>query len=168
MNEDILMTPEELNMARNDPIATEKLKRIYDHFFKVLSNSDENSYKYQLNFYACSIAGKKLRVALYYQSEERTGKGIIINMINNILADRMLKTNSVETVTKYTKPFEGVSIVNLDELPHTDNFKGLQDSLKGLITEPTFTCRDMYSTGYTQINSFNIIITTNNNAISLT
>jgi hypothetical protein len=53
-------------------------------------------------------------------------------------------------------------------LPHCDNYKGLQDCLKGLITEPTFTCRDMYSTGYSQINSFNIIITTNNNAVSLT
>lgn len=80
-----------------------------------MANNDKNLYEYQLNFYACSIAGKKLRVALYYQSEERAGKGIVINMINNILGDRMLKTNSVETLMKYTKPFEGVSVVKFDE-----------------------------------------------------
>ena len=52
-------------------------------------------------------------------------------MINDILGDRMLKTNSVETVMKYTMACEGVSVVNFDELPHTDNFKGLQDLMKG-------------------------------------
>ena len=100
---------------------------------------------------------------------ERTGKGIIFNdLLNKILGDRMHKTNSIETITKYTKPLEGISLLNLDELPHTENFKGLQDTMKGIITEPTFTCRDMYTSGYTQINSFNVILTTNNDAIILT
>jgi hypothetical protein len=68
---------------------------------------------------------------------------------------------------KYNKNFEGCSLINFDELPHCDNYKGLQDILKGLITEPTFTCRDMYSSGYDQVNTFNIIITSNNDSIGL-
>ena len=168
-NIDVFISKENIVMMQNDIYYRNKLDLIYNHILKVLSNNDNNLFTYILNFIACSFAGRKLRKALYFQSEERTGKGIIFNgLLNQILGDRMLKTNSIESITKYTKPLEGISLLNLDELPHCDNFKGLQDSLKGLITEPTFTCRDMYTTGYTQVNSFNIIITTNNNAVSLT
>eukprot|EP01041_Mallomonas_annulata_P003282 gene3282-6498_t len=80
----------------------------------------------------------------------------------------MLKTNSTEAILKFTKPFEGCSLINFDELPHCDNFKGMQDGLKGLITEDLFICRDMFTSGYEQKNTFNIIITTNNDAVSLT
>jgi hypothetical protein len=113
--------------------------------------------------------GRKVKKALYLQSKERTGKGVILNdVLKAILGDRMYKTNSVESILKYTKPFEGCCLLNFDELPHCDNFKGLQDCNKSLITEPTFNCRDMFSTGYEQKNTFNIIITTNNDAVSLT
>ena len=125
-------------------------------------------FEYVLNFIACTFAGRKLRKALILQSIERTGKGQIINgLLNSILGDRMFKTNSVETIMKYNKNFEGCALINFDELPHCDNYKGLQDILKGLITEPTFTCRDMYSSGYDQRNTFNIIITSNNDSIGL-
>ena len=42
MNEDIFMTPEELNMARNDPLLVGKLQRIYDQFLKVLAKIHMN------------------------------------------------------------------------------------------------------------------------------
>ena len=59
--------------------------------------------------------------------------------------------------------------VNIDELPvDSTNFRSVNDALKGLITEKTFMCRDMYSTGYEQLNTFNTIITSNNSAILFT
>ena len=169
-----------LNMAKpmNQEIVTVASKRsesdlndltlVYDHINDVLCSSDKNMNEYVLNFIACTFAGRKLRKALILQSIERTGKGQIINgLLNSILGDRMFKTNSVETIMKYNKNFEGCALINFDELPHCDNYKGLQDILKGLITEPTFTCRDMYSSGYDQRNTFNIIITSNNDSIGL-
>ena len=82
-------------------------------------------------------------------------------ILKSILGDRMLKTNSTEAILKFTKPFEGCSSINFDELPHCDNFKGMQEGLKGLITEDLFICRDiMFTSGYEQKNTFNIIITT--------
>lgn len=89
------------------------------------------------------------------------------DILKKILGDRMCKTNSIESVLKYSKPFEGCCLINLDEMPHSDNYKGVQDSLKSLITESIFICRDMFSTGYEQKNTFNLIITTNNDAVSL-
>ena len=170
-----------LNMAKpmNQEIVTVASKRtestlnelglVYEHINDVLCSSDKSMNEYVLNFFACTFGGRKLRKALILQSAERTGKGQIINgLLNSILGDRMFKTNSVETITKYNKNFEGCALINFDELPHCDNYKGLQDILKGLITEPTFTCRDMYSSGYDQLNTFNIIITSNNDSIGLT
>ena len=142
---------------------------IYQHIKEVLCSNNEELSEYTLNFIACTFGGRKVRKCLYFQSNERTGKGIIMNdLLKAILGDRMYKTNSIESICKYTKPFEGCSLLNFDELPHCENYKGLQDLLKGLITEPTFNCRDMFTTGYEQINSFNIIITTNNDGVSLT
>ena len=147
----------------------ENLKIIYNHIKNILCSNDENSYQYVLNFIACSFGGRKVRKALLLQSKERTGKGMIINdILKKILGERMYKTNSVESIMTYTKPFEGCCLINFDELPHCDNYKGLQDRMKGLITEPKFSCRDMYSTSYEQTNTFNIMITTNNDGISLT
>ena len=147
----------------------ESINTIYDHIKTVLCNGEVDSYEWFMNFIACSFYGRKVRKAVVLQSKERTGKGIIINdFLKEVLGDRMFKTNSVESIMRYTKSFEGCCLINFDELPHCDNYKGLQDNLKGLITEPEFTCRDMYSSGYQQKNTFNILITTNNDAISLT
>jgi hypothetical protein len=144
------------------------LKIVYDHIYEVLCSSSDVLFEYVLNFICASFFGRKLRKALLLQSNERTGKGQILNgLLNSILGERMYKTNSVETIMKYSKPFEGCCLLNFDELPHSENFKGLQDSLKGLITEPTFSCRDMYSPSYTQLNTFNIIISSNNDCIGL-
>lgn len=145
------------------------LKRVYDHIFNIWCSKNEEQYEWVLNFIACTFAGRKLRKAIYSSCNEGSGRGSIINFLATILGDAMVKTESVETVTKYTKPFEGTLLVNLDEMPvDGSNFKSIADSCKSLITEPTFTCRDMYSVGYEQKNTFNMIITSNNDAIHLT
>ena len=141
---------------------------IYNHLENSLCSKNKDCYNYVLNFIACTFGGRKLRKCLYLQSKERSGKGIILNdVLKPILGSRMYKTNSVESILKYTKNFEGCTLINFDELPHSADYKGVQDNLKGLITEPTFNCRDMYSSAYEQVNTFNIILTTNNDAVSL-
>ena len=145
------------------------LKLINDHMLVVLCSNNILAHEFMLNFFACTFAGRKLRKCMYWQSAERTGKGIILNdLIKKILGERMTKTNSIESITQYTKLLEGCLLVNADELPvDANNYKSINDALKGLITEPTFTCRTMYQAGYTQTNTFNAIITTNNNAVTM-
>lgn len=92
-----------------------------------------------------------------------------MNFLNLILGWRMCKTSSSETVSKYTRSYKGCSLVNLDEIPiDQGSFRSIRDALKNLVTEPTFACRDMYSLGYTQRNTFNVIVTSNNDASNLT
>lgn len=144
------------------------LKLVYDHINEVLCNKNKVLFEYVLNFISATFGGRKLRKAIIMQSAERTGKGQIINgLLHSILGQRMFKCNSTEQIMKYSKPFEGCCLLNFDEFPHCENYKGLQDILEGLITEPTFICRDMFSSGYEQTNTFNIIISSNNDSISL-
>ena len=77
----------------------------------------------------------------------------------------MLKTNNIETILHYTKPLEGRALINIDEMPHNKEFKATADKMKTHITEDVFDCRDMYAVAYEQINTFNFIITTNNDAL---
>lgn len=149
----------------------EDLQFVYDHIKTVWANDNEDVYEWIMNFNACTLTGKrKLRKALYLPCDkERAGRGSILNFFNSILGRRMYKTSSIEEIQKYTKNFEGTCCINFDELP-TDmgNYKSVADNLKSLITEPYFTCRSMHCNGYQQKNTFNIYITSNNNAILIT
>lgn len=169
-----------LNMARPAPnycklkVNRDKFQAnldiVYNHIKTVWANGIDEVNEWILNFIACSVAGRKLRQALYLPcEEERAGRGSILNFLERVLGDRMLKTSSVEDVMKYTKPLEGRTLVNLDEMPvDTGDYRSIADCLKSLITEPNFKCRDMYNTGYNQKNTFNFVITSNNNAVLMT
>ena len=147
----------------------ESLKMVYNHIFEVLCSSDTVCYEYVLNWLACTFNGRKLMTLLYLQSSERTGKGIIINDLINKLFDKcMHKTNSVEEIVKYNKSFEGCKLINLDEVPMATDFKNINDAIKYYTTEPTFPCRDIYCAPYLQKNTFNIIMTSNNNCLLFT
>jgi len=156
-------------MVEITPFIKDQLQKIDDHLFNVLCSKNKKSFEFNKNFFACTFAGRKLRKCLYWQSAERSGKGIFLNdLIKPILGDSMYKTSSVETITTYTKPFEGCVLVNADELPvEGSNWKCVADKLKGLITEPDFDSRTMHQTAYPIKNTFNMIITTNNNAVTL-
>ena len=161
-----------IDTKKMDKIELKKFKKeiklINDHILNVWCSGNESMNEYCLNFLAHSVAGHKVRTCLYLQSKERSGKGVILNLFKSMLRDRMCKTSSAETVVKYTKPFEGCCLVNLDEVPVQGSYKDYQDKLKSLITEPKFQSRAMYQMGIERPNTFNIILTTNNDAVSLT
>ena len=139
---------------------------INQHLLKVMCSGDAIQYEYFLNFIAFSVKGIKVKTALYIKSLEQAGKGIYQQFLTDILGDRMYKSSSTETITKYTAPLEGRCLVNFDELPKCSESREIQDCLKSLITESTFSCRNMYAVAHTQKNRFNVIITTNNTAIN--
>ncbi len=143
-----------------------------DHIFIVWASRDRDTYEYLLNWLSCTIAGKKVKTLLYLQSGEQTGKTVVIDFIReNVLGeDLTLMTDNVEILEKYTKPMEGKMLVNFNEMPcgSTGVWRKIMDRIKMLTTDPVFSCRDMYKASYDQKNTFNIIITTNNDAIYMT
>ena len=126
--------------------------------------------EYVLRFIACTQAfWQETPQVFICHIIERTGEGLILSLIKLILGRIMCRTSSTEMVSKSIKPFEGCSLVDLDAMPiYQGNFRSISDALKSLLTEPTFTCRYIYSSGSTQTNTFNVIFTSNNNTINLT
>lgn len=52
-------------------------------------------------------------------------RGAILNFLKNIFNGRFYKTSSIEELTKYNKIFEGCSLINFDELPTENDYKGM-------------------------------------------
>lgn len=142
----------------------------FDHIKNIICSGYEDEYNVTIKFLASSVIGHKCKIALYWKSNlEQSGKGTVLNTIEKIIGKRMVKTSNVEIIDKYTKQLEGATLINMDEMEETTSKnKALSDKLKSLITEPNFDCREMYSMPYSQRNTFNIIMTSNNNAIKLT
>jgi hypothetical protein len=173
------ITKNYINMAKplgidtQKPYDREKVKKelqlVYDHIFNIWCSKNESLNTWILNFIACTIAGRKVRKILYSQCSERCGRGTIVKLIMNILGSSAYKTSSVEVVLQYTKPFEGCRFLNFDEMPvDNGNCKSISDKNKSLSTEDQFDCRAMHQTPYPQKNTFNIMITTQNDAVHLT
>jgi hypothetical protein len=144
------------------------VEAFFNHIKLIICSSDQDEYDTTIKFLSSSIFGHKVKIALLWQSKEQTGKGTVLNYLNDLLGSRMYKTSDSEQVEKYTKAFEGCTLLNFDELPVFGTNKMLQDKMKAQITESEFDCRGMYQSGYSQKNTFNIIITSNNNCVNLT
>jgi len=152
---------------------TEDLKESVDMFFKhikeVLCSNNDYEYDIVCKFFASCCVGHKVKFCLYLEDmKNQTGKGTVVNKILEILGDRAYKTSSIEQIETYTKQFEGRCLINLDEIPVNGVSKTFQDKMKGLITEDYFDCREMYNSPYSQKNTFNLLLTSNNSSISLT
>lgn len=146
----------------------EQIHFVDEHLRKILCSGDEKQFQYLRNFLAFTVKGVKVRTAVYAQSGEGTGKSIIFDgMLKNLLGERHYTTSSKEEVEQYTFNFQGRTCIVLDEMPIQSNYSTILDKLKSLITQPNFGCRGMYQNVYEQVNTFNIILTTNNNAISI-
>ncbi len=150
------------------PFVQTGIDKFFYHIKDVICSGYENEYNTVVKFLAASCAGHKVKFAIVMQSiEEQAGKGTIINFMKDILGQRMYKTSSCEDIIKYTKNLEGCSLINFDEVPINGSIKTFQDTLKSLITENEFNCRGMHSQGYSQTNTFNCILSSNNNCVLL-
>ena len=149
----------------------EGVDAMLNHIKTVWASDNESVYKYMLNWLSCSCMGKKLRTLLYLQSTERTGKSIVIDFIQNYVLGphATYVTSSTEVIDKWTKPLEGRMLVNFNELPCAglNQWRGVMDCIKSLVTEPYMSVTQRYCDSYIQNNTFNVIITTNNNAINI-
>lgn len=147
----------------------EGIEMFFNHMKTALCSDIEEEFKVVKRFFASSVMGHKLKIALMLQTlKEQVGKGTVLNFMKELLGNRMHKSSNVEEVTNYTKNFEGCTLINLDEVPIAGSIKTYADCLKSLITEPLFHCREMRQQPYQQRNTFNIVLSSNNNSVLMT
>jgi len=154
-----------------DDKVKEKCDLMLKHINDVWANGNKKVYDYIINWLSCTVVGHQVMTYLYLQSNERTGKSFPIEFFRKyVLGERTcLMTSDTQCINEWTKPLEGCLLVNFNELPceSLNQWKSTMDHIKSLVTETTFTCKEKNRPAYQQTNTFNIIITTNNNAITL-
>ena len=149
----------------------EKCNLMLKHIHDVWANGNKKVYDYIINWLSCTAVGRKVRTYLYLQSNERTGKSFPIEFFAQyVFGERVcLMTSDTKCIYEWTKPLEGRLLANFNELPceSLGHWRGVMDKLKSLTTESKFDVTQKGQPSYQQTNTFNIIVTTNNDAIKL-
>ena len=147
-----------------------RVQLMLDHIRNVWCSGNEKQHEYVMDWLSCT-GRRKLKSALYLQSLEQTGKTLVIEFLEHYVFGKQLvyMTSSMEVIHQYTAPLEGKILVNINEMPcaTTGEWRKLMNKLKSLITDSTFDCRQMYSNPRIASNTFNMIMTSNNDAISM-
>jgi hypothetical protein len=141
-----------------------------DHILNIWCSGKTEQYEYILTWLSC-IGRKKIKSCLYLQSLEQTGKTLVIEFLEKYVygSSLVLKTENMEVINTYTSLMEGKVLVNVNEMPcaSAGEWKKLMNKLKSLISDSTFDCRSMHTNPRTSINTFMMILTSNNDAVSL-
>lgn len=141
-----------------------------NHIKEVWCSSNEKQYEYVLTWLSC-LGRRKVKSALYLQSLEQTGKTLVIEFLRKHVFGKTTvhMTDDIESISKYTQSFEGKILININEMPcvSTGQFKQIMNKLKTMVTDDTFFARAMYQQGRETANTFNFILTSNNDAIGV-
>ena len=153
-----------------NPELQQHLDTILHHLKAVWCAGNEECYSYMLSWLAGTACGVKHKAAIYLESLEQVGKGILIDFLMRSVLGRGLcfETSSTEVIDQWTSPLEGKLLVSFNELAcsTTGAFLKIKNKLKPLIADPTFTSRAMHENPKLNFpNTFNILICSNNNAM---
>lgn len=147
-----------------------KVDRFVEHIKVVWCSRHPEQYEFVLDWLSCT-GNKKVKCALYLQSLEQTGKGMVIDFLQHHVFGKslVLSTSHMEAISQYTAMLEGYALVNINEMPcaSSGEWHKAVNAMKTLVTDDTFTSRQMYSQGRPSTNTFNMILTSNNNAVSI-
>lgn len=147
-----------------------RVQLMLDHIRNVWCSGNEKQYEYVMDWLSCT-GRRKLKSALYLQSLEQTGKTLVIEFLEHYVFGKQLvyMAPSMEVIHQYTAPLEGKILVNINEMlcATTGEWRKLMNKLKSLTTDSTFDCRQTYINPRIGSNTFNMIMTSNNDAISM-
>lgn len=147
------------------------VQKMCDHILTVWCSGNQKQYEYVMDWLSCT-GRRKVKSALYLQSLEQSGKGVVYDFLSDYVFGRaaVYTTANTETLSQYTQPMEGRVLVNINELPCASKgeFQKIINKIKTLITDPTFDCRRMHEQNRPAKNTFNFIFFSNNDAVALT
>lgn len=136
----------------------------FDHIFKIWCDEDEELYNYILNWFAFIVQnpGKKTKVALVLKSNPRAGKGIIINLIREMIGMQYCfqPTNVSEILGNFNKGLDNKLFLFLDEMVWGGD-KEKSGILKKYITEDELTINAKNKSVKVVKNMFNVVIASN-------
>jgi Family of unknown function (DUF5906) len=148
----------------------EGVQKIWQHMYEVLCSSNKECFEYVKLWISHMINGRKMKTALYFKSQEGTGKGIFISFLyNKVLGRRItLVTSNPSCLTgSFNGELEGKILLILEELrcATASEWNVMSNRLKAYITEETIDITEKYKSSYNADNNLNIILVSNHDAV---
>ena len=128
---------------------------IYQFLYQVISNNNEQSYDYLIQYLAHAIqkAEAKPGVAIVLLSDSGCGKGTFYTLLNKVWGRSSIEVNDVKHIIgNFNAALQNNFIVFMDEALFKGNHEGME-RLKNLITEKTIRVEKKYVQAY-DIESF--------------
>lgn len=156
-----------LNVERDELEEIEPLSEdspFFNHIKNLWCKGNMKSYNYVLNWFASIIKypGRKLRSCIVLKSTERAGKGIIVDLIREIIGENYVFHPSTpkEILGDFNSGCRNKLLVFLDELVWGGD-KEKAGTFKKLITEKYISVNEKFKAVYKVVNLMNIITATN-------
>ncbi len=166
-NSDIFNLWNGFNISKEvaDSYDEKEAQPLLDHIKSIWCKGDDNAYEYVLNYLSHIIQKPHIKtgVLLALKSKQGSGKGIVINMLANIIGDAHFAQNSNANFLfgDFNGQLEGKILINLDEA-FWGGDKKLEGVIKNKITETRQTINKKNKESYIVDCFANYIITTNN------
>ena len=136
--------------------ADKVLKPFLDHIRYVLYNGTTQLAKYVINFFAHSIQKPNdlVGVALVFRGVEGAGKSIVVNAIGRLHGSAYVHLSHGELVSRFNGWMAGATLVFADE----DVWRGGEDKLMALITEPTIRIEKICQEAENRVNGIHLVL----------
>ncbi len=143
----------------------EDARPLLDHIYNIWCQGRDDHYEYVINWFAHILQKpwSKISVLLALQSEEGAGKGVVMEMIGEIMGSSTFKAvaSASGIVGEFNGELEGKCLIDLDEAIWGGS-KEIASKMKNLITERRQQVNKKHKETYEIDNSTAFMITTNN------
>ncbi len=166
-NSDIFNLWNGFNISKEvaDTYDEKQAQPILDHIKNIWCKNDDNAYEYVLNYFSHIIQKPHVKtgVLLALKSKQGSGKGVVIDMMSQIIGDAHFTQNSNANFLfgDFNGQLEGKILINLDEA-FWGGDKKMEGIMKNKITETKQTINKKNKESYIVDCYANYIISTNN------
>ena len=154
-----------ISMEDSAQYEEEDCQPLLDHIYNIWCRGREDHYNYVINWFAHILQKpwEKISVLLALQSEEGAGKGVVMDIIGEIMGSATFKAvaSANGIVGEFNGELEGKCLIDLDEAIWGGS-KEIASKMKNLITERRQQVNKKHKETYEIDNSTAFMITTNN------
>ena len=149
----------------------EHLEKFWVHIKAVLCNNNLPVFQYFQKWIRALVGGKrKMKTAPYMKGTMGAGKGVLLNLITNILGPQNIfrVQNANEILGNFNGHLASKLFVYIDDVKLNDQqFRDLYQVLKVYITEPTNSYRDLFKKSVNLANLLSLFLISNHDILKL-
>lgn len=158
------------SLLEKEDVNMDIIKPILDHWFIVLANSNDNSFKYQLSYFhrIFKYPSRRTKAMMLFKSDnQQIGKGILLNELigTYIFGNQIYKANNgLSFINDRFNTDQSGALLNITEELSSidDSYNSIFDKLKSLCCDSILKIEPKFGKKYDINNYSNYIFNTNN------